>query len=167
MTGFERATTPEPLGAGRYRATMDRAWWIVRGPNGGYVAAILVRAMEAELAMPDRQLRSLTVHYPRVPPEGEVEVHVAVERSGRGLSTVSARLIDGDRLIALAIGAFSGPYESPLSYDESPMPAVEAPDPMPPAPDDGPMPFLRQWRMARALGAGGRAHTGGWMAPRE
>jgi acyl-CoA thioesterase len=167
VTDFASATTPEPLGDGRYRATMDRGWWIVRGPNGGYVAAILVRAMEAELAVPDRQLRSLTVHYPRVPPEGAVEIQVAVERSGRGLSTVSARLVDGDRLIALALGAFSGPYASPLSYDESPMPGTAPPDPMPPAPDDGPMPFIRQWRMAGALGGDGRPHTGGWMAPRE
>jgi acyl-CoA thioesterase len=169
MTDFDRAVTPEALGDGRYRATMDRAWWIVRGPNGGYVAAIIVRAMEAELAAPERQLRSLTVHYPRVPPEGEVEVRVVVERSGRGLSTVSARLVDGDKLIALAIGAFSGTYESPLAYDEAAMPAhaAPAPDPMPPAPDDGPMPFARQWRMAGALGKDGRPVTGGWMAPRE
>jgi acyl-CoA thioesterase len=169
MTDFAAATTPEPLGDGRYRATMDRAWWIVRGPNGGYVAAILVRAMEAELAAPERQLRSLTVHYPRVPPEGDVEVRVTVERSGRGLSTVSARLVDGEKLIALAVGAFSGEYESPVSYDDAAMPegVRPPPDPMPPAPDDGPMPFARQWRMVGALGRDGRPHTGGWMAPRE
>ena len=164
---FQSATTPEPLGGGRYRATMDRAWWIVRGPNGGYVAAILVRAMESELRMPERQLRSLTVHYPRVPPEGDVEIEVAIERSGRGLSTISARLLDGNRLIALALGAFSGAYESPLSYDEAPMPGVALPDPLPPPRDDGPMPFANQWRMAGALGRDGRPHTGGWMLPRE
>jgi acyl-CoA thioesterase len=168
MTEFDRATTPEPLGDGRYRATMDRGWWITRGPNGGYVAAIIVRAMEAELAMPERQLRSVTVHYPRVPPEGEVEVHVSVERSGRSLSTVSARLVDGDTLIALAVGAFSGAYASPVSYDEAEMPGhAPMPDPMPPAPVDGPMPFSRQWRMKGALGRHDRPVTGGWMAPRE
>src|SRR3954447_9589222 len=98
---------------------MDRGWWIVRGPNGGYVAAILVRAMEAELAAPERQLRSLTVHYLRVPPEGAVDIDVSIERAGRSLSTVSARMVDGDRLIAIAIGAFAGAYPSPLLYDEA------------------------------------------------
>src|SRR3954462_5326975 len=122
MTGFERATTAEPLGAGRYRATMDRAWWIVRGPNGGYVAALLVRAMEAELAAPERQLRSLTVHYPRVPPEGEAEIAVEMERAGRSLSTLSARLTSDGKLIALALAAFSTEYPSPIAYDEVAMP---------------------------------------------
>ena len=166
-TAFDRDTQPEPLGGGRYRVRFDRRWWIVRGPNGGIVAAKLVRAMEAELEQPERQLRSLTVHYPAAPREGEAEVQVTVERSGRSMSTVSARMTDGDRLLALALAAFSGPYEGIVDYDDAPMPDLAPPDPMPEASDDAPMPFIRNWRMAPALGEHGRAVTGGWMAPRE
>ena len=168
MTDFDRDTAAEPLGGGRYRVRFDRRWWIVRGPNGGIVAAKLVRAMETELGAPERQLRSLTVHYPAAPPEGEAEVEVTVERSGRSMSTVSARLTTGDRLLALALGAFSTAYDgAAVAYDDGAMPAVQPPDPMPEPRDDAPMPFARQWRMAPALGEHGKASTGGWMAPRE
>jgi acyl-CoA thioesterase len=166
-TEFDRDTAPEALGDGRYRVRFHRSWWIVRGPNGGFVAAMLVRAMEAELAAPDRQLRSLTVHYPAAPPEGEAEIAVSVERSGRSMSTVSARMSAGGRLLALALGAFSTEYESPLAYDEATMPAVAPPDPMPEPNLDAPMPFAQRWRMAPALGDHGRAVSGGWMAPAE
>ena len=170
MSAFARATTPEPLGDGRYRATMSRDWWIVRGPNGGYVAAVLVRAMEAELADPARQLRSLTVHYPAAPAEGEAEVAVRVERTGRSMSTLSARLTAGDRLLALALGAFSTDYDATVvAYEDVdvPPPVASPPDPMPEPRDDAPMPFARQWRMVPALGEHGKAITGGWIAPRE
>jgi acyl-CoA thioesterase len=167
QTDFDRDTQPEPLGGGRYRVRFEKRWWIARGPNGGIVAAKLVRAMEAELAAPERRLRSITVHYPAAPPEGEAEVVVTVERSGRSMSTVSARLTAGDRLLALALGAFSTEYESVVDYDDAAMPEVVAPDPMPEPNDDAPMPFIRNWRMAPALGEHGKAVTGGWMAPRE
>ena len=167
MTAFDEDTRPESLGDGRYRVNFDKRWWIVRGPNGGIVAAKLVRAMEAELGMPERRLRSITVHYPAAPPEGEAEVEVTVERSGRSMSTVSARMTAGDRLLALALGAFSTEYDGIVDYDDSPMPDVTPPDPMPEPNDDAPMPFIRNWRMAPALGEHGKAVTGGWMAPRE
>ncbi|MGZ4784895.1 MAG: acyl-CoA thioesterase domain-containing protein, partial [Acidimicrobiales bacterium] len=60
---FATDTAATPLGAGRYTARVDPGWWIERGPNGGYVAALILRAVTAEVADPDRQLRSFTVHY--------------------------------------------------------------------------------------------------------
>ena len=156
----------EPLAAGRHRTTIDPGWSVGRGPNGGYIAALMVRAMEAELDDAARQLRSLTVHYLRVPPEGDVDIDVTVERSGRALSTLTARMLDGDKLLAIAIAAFSSAYPGAIDYDHAPMPDVVPPDPMP-EPSDGPMPIARQWRMQGALGRDGKAHTGGWMAPRD
>src|SRR5436309_5632444 len=156
--------TTEVISTGHHRTRIDRGWWVGRGPNGGYIAALIVRAMEAELAAPERQLRSLTVHYLRVPPEGEVDVLVTVERSGRALSTISARMLDGDKLLALAVAAFSSEYPSAVDFDEAPMPDVTPPETMPPA-REGPMPIAGRWRMSGALGRDGRAHTGGWMAP--
>jgi hypothetical protein len=168
VSGFIEATTPEALGDGRYRLHYHRRWWIVSGPNGGFVAAGIVRAMEAELAAPERLLRSLTVHYPAAPREGDAEVEVRVERTGRSMSTVSARLSAGDRLLALALGAFAAPYDSPIAYDQIAMPDVQPPAQMPPprAGDELP-PFSTQWRLEPAVGEHGRAITGGWMAPKE
>ncbi len=65
---------PRPAGIGRYAARIDPGWWIERGPNGGYVAALILRAVTAEVADPERRLRSFTVHYLAPPDEGPVEV---------------------------------------------------------------------------------------------
>ena len=50
---FETDTGVQSLGGGRYEAVIDPSWWIINGPNGGYVAAIVLRAMVAEAAATD------------------------------------------------------------------------------------------------------------------
>src|SRR4051794_18513140 len=85
-------------GDGRYVARIDPGWWIERGPNGGYVAALILRAVTAEVAAPERRLRSFTVHYLAPPHEGAVEIVATVERQGRSLTSASARLMQDDRL---------------------------------------------------------------------
>ena len=47
---FDRDTEIKPIGEGRYEVRIDRGWWIVRGPNGGYVAAILAKAADHAVA---------------------------------------------------------------------------------------------------------------------
>lgn len=108
-TRFERDTAVTRISESTFEARLDRAWWIVRGPNGGYLAAILVRAMEATIGDPERSLRSLTVHYLRPPAEGAATVATTIERTGRGLSTITARLEQGGTLQSVATAAFAKP----------------------------------------------------------
>src|SRR4051794_10615821 len=84
---FLTDTAVVPQGEGRYTARIDPGWWIERGPTGGYVAALILRAVTAEVAEPDRRLRSFTVHYLAPPHEGPVDVVVTVERQGRSLTS--------------------------------------------------------------------------------
>jgi acyl-CoA thioesterase len=112
MTKFDRDTAVEAVegaGPGRYRARLDPAWWIVAGPNGGYMAAVMLRAMEATVGDPERVPRSLTVHYVRRPDGEAVEIETTIERAGRSLTTVTARMVQGERLVAHAVAAFSRP----------------------------------------------------------
>ena len=162
MTRFDRDTAPEALGDGRYRVSFDRAWWVVRGPNGGIVAAAIVRSMEAELGAPERQLRSLTVHYLAAPAEGDAEVAVTIERSGRSLSTVTARLYDDGRTLAIAIAAFALPYPGVLEHHDAPAPEIGPPGEMA-VRDLEAIPIGRQYAMRSALGAEGEALVGGWI----
>ncbi len=106
-TRFDRDTAVTRLSDDTYEVQIDRAWWIVRGPNGGYIAAILVRAMEAAVDDAERSLRSLTVHYLRPPAEGQATVSTRLERTGRGLSTVTARLEQNGAVQAIATAAFA------------------------------------------------------------
>jgi hypothetical protein len=70
---FDADTAVTALGAGRYGATLLERWNIAAGPNGGYLAAIIARAMTDTVDEPGRGLRSLTVHYLARPEFDEVE----------------------------------------------------------------------------------------------
>jgi acyl-CoA thioesterase len=167
---FALDTAVEPLGGGRYRARMDRGWWIVRGPNGGYVAAMVLRAMLTELDDPLRPPRSLTVHYLRPPVEGEVEVTVVIERTGRALTTLSARLEQDGKLLALALCACAVDMPG-LEVADLRMPAVPAAEDTPAAPASTIDIPMRQRYEVRPLFGGplgevdhdAPAVTGGWI----
>ena len=45
MTEFERSTAVRRVGPGRFAAEIDPGWGIPVGPNGGYVAAIMVLSL--------------------------------------------------------------------------------------------------------------------------
>ena len=79
---FRADTAVEQLGEGRWGATIRESWSGPPGPNGGYVAALLLRAIAAEVADPAREPRSLTIHYLRPPQDGPVQIAVTVERAG-------------------------------------------------------------------------------------
>ncbi len=113
MSRFDRDTAVRRTRAGRYEATIDRGWWIVAGPNGGYVGAILMRAMQDACGDRERTARSVTFHFLRPPREGAAEVLTTIERQGRTVSTVSARLEQQGKLMALAVAAFSKDREGP------------------------------------------------------
>ena len=49
VTKFNDEMRRPPLGDGRYEATISPDWRIVRGANGGHLAAMLLRAMSDEL----------------------------------------------------------------------------------------------------------------------
>jgi acyl-CoA thioesterase len=117
-TRFARDTAVGPLGAGRYAATIDPSWWIIAGPNGGYVAAVVLRAILAEVADATRRPRSLTLQYLRPPAAGPVQVEVTVERAGRTVSNVSARLVQDGRLLVIALAALAVDRTESIAFDE-------------------------------------------------
>ena len=165
MSRFDRDTAVEPAGGGLYRARIDPGWFVVRGPNGGYVAAILLRALAHAVGDATRAPRSLTVHYTAPPVEGPAEIETRVERSGRKLTSVSARLRQGERLLALALAAFSQSREAPGFRDLSP-PEVAPPERCPAIPRRIPLHerFEQRWAIGAPPFSGGEsALAGGWI----
>jgi acyl-CoA thioesterase len=156
-----------PLGDGRYRAVCTDAWSAAPGPNGGYVAAIVLRAMQAE-AGPDRPVRSLTLHYLRPPRPGPLEVEVAVERTGRSLTTLTARLHQ-DGLLVIGVGAFAVDFAEHVAYSDPP-PVAPPPPALQPVPAEVDVPEIaRRIKIAPVLGSplfseADEAVTGGWIA---
>jgi acyl-CoA thioesterase len=124
--------------------------------------------MAAEVADAARPPRSLTLHYLRPPTDGEVEVAVVVERAGRSLSTLSARLRQDGRDCILALGAFAATFPSALDYAHPPpeVPAAEAIEPFQPHPA---WPKIaHRLEIRHAIGSppfsgADEAVTGGWL----
>ena len=171
MGRFADDTAITPTGPGRSSARIDRGWWIQRGPNGGYVAAIVLRALQAELGAPgaERSPRSFTVHYLRPPAEGPVEVAATVEREGRSLTFVSGRLVQGDLTLATASAAFGAVRGESIDFDDAVMPDVAPPDACPDLPSP-PGDITIRDRYDCRVGIGGDlfsegpvARTGGWI----
>jgi acyl-CoA thioesterase len=167
VTRFATDTAVEPAGPGRYAARIDDGWWIQRGPNGGYLAAIVLRALVAEVADPDRAPRSITLHYLRPPVAGPCEVTVVIERAGRGMTTASARLVQDGRDCVLALAAFGVAREGPELH-EHPMPEVPPPDALTRADGVPGIPIRERYDTRQALGTppfqyGDEALSGGWI----
>ncbi len=115
-------------GEATFGAEVSPDWRAGRGPHGGYLAAILLRALIEGVADPARSPRSLTIHYPRAPEPGPIRIRTVIERAGRSLSSVSARMEQDGRLTALALAAFSVPWSGP-EFADMQMPQVAPPDP--------------------------------------
>ncbi len=167
---FDRDTAVRALGGGRYEATMSKDWWILRGPNGGYVAAVLLRALTEAVGDAVRAPRSLTIHYTAPPMAGPVVIATRLERVGRSLTFVSGRMHQDERLLALGLGAFSAPWESDLEIRHARMPDVTAPDATPPmaARPGGDLPMHARYEYRWALGGAPfsgaeAAELGGWI----
>ncbi len=169
-TVFDRDTAVTQNSDGTYAATIAPGWRAGRGPHGGYLAAILLRALIATVDDPERAPRSLTIHYPASPEPGPVEIRTTVEREGRSLSTLSARMEQSGRVTALALAAFSVPWQAP-GANELPMPELGGPDAQrrsTPKLFKGAPEFTRQIVMQPRVGAvpfagsGAPMRIGGW-----
>jgi acyl-CoA thioesterase len=173
-TRFDRdtAVVPVPGADGAFEGRVDRGWWIVRGPNGGYLAAILLRALGAAVGDPAREPRSLAVHYLRPPAEGAVRIETRLERVGRSLTNASARLLQDGALQAVALAAFSTPRAAPglRDFQHARMPEVEPPEALEPLPAEAAhaLPMRQRYEQRWAVGArpwsrSPRALAGGWI----
>jgi acyl-CoA thioesterase len=111
-----------------FGADVASDWRAGRGPHGGYLAAMLLRALIESVPDPAREPRSLTIHYARPPEPGPVRITTTLEREGRSLSTLSARMHQGEELVALVLSAFSVPWAGP-EISEVQMPRVAPADP--------------------------------------
>ncbi len=142
------------------------------GPNGGYVAALILRAIRAEVDDERRRPRALTVHYLRPPRDGAIAVEVTIERSGRSATTCSARLLQGGRLMCIALCVLSGEFEAAADWTT---PAPPAPDPRSIEPVDPsilPPRIFEQLEMRIAFGevpfSGAEdGLAGGWLRTRQ
>ena len=174
MSSFEDASAVFRNQNGAYEATIDGKWWVFRGPHGGYLTAIILRAMTELVDDEARAVRSFTTHFVAPPKEGPIEVVPLIERSGRSITYVSARLVQNGLTMATSIAAFAKRWESDIAFDHAPAPDVPTVESSEKLPDSAPMlpTFVQNFDMHWAIGPmpySGSDETvvGGWLRLKE
>lgn len=175
QVGLDRDTALVAAGEGAWEGAIAPGWSTPRGPLGGYVLALVLRALALAVDDPQRAPRSVTMHFLRVPAVGPVTVRARVERRGRSLSSAAARLEQDGELLGLALAAYSRPWPGP-EFDQAPIPEV-APAQGPAAAADGPPhskrpAFVDRLVMQHRFGdppfsGSANGETGGWIGLRE
>lgn len=171
---FDRTTQLTKTGEGVYSGSLDRTWWIAAGPNGGFIASVILRGLQLEVADPQRSPRSFSVHYVARAREGDIEVRCSVERVGRSVTATTGRLLQDGKLLATAQCAFSTPRSGEEDFDDLGAPEAPSPEDIPPLdiPEGLMPPFADHFEYRWALGSfpysdSDRAWSGGWLRPKE
>jgi acyl-CoA thioesterase len=163
---FDADTALTPVADDRWRADVPEHWFVGRGPNGGFLAAVAARAAEAAAQRP---LRSLSLHFLAVPGAAPLDIVATVERAGRVTTVVSVRIEQDGRPQVLGLATLSALPESGIEWDATEMPAAKPLVESPPVPlDEAGIPaFMRNYDMRWALGSlpgeGRAVETGGWL----
>jgi len=156
-------------GPGVYERDLGRVWWGWEAQHGGYVTALAMTAIEADLDDPEQSLQHLAIHFMRPFAEGPFRAEVTVERRGRTMVNVTARLWSNGKLAGLVLASSAKrrpvaevtaarmPDADPFDPDEDPhLPAFHVPT------------FDRVEMYPRFADVDGTriARVGGWCRPR-
>lgn len=105
MGQFERDTAVKRLSDGRWEAEFQRGWRIGSTMNGGYVLAVVARALRE--ALPHRDPLSINAFYLAPCRLGACQIDTETLREGRGTSFGSASLFQEGELKVRATAAYT------------------------------------------------------------
>ncbi|MCU1455902.1 MAG: thioesterase family protein [Acidimicrobiales bacterium] len=124
MGDLEQDTRVEG-GDGRYVATLDEDWNIW-GPNGGYLAAVLLRAAGAHAQVP--RPATLSVQFLARAEFGPVDIEATTLRRTRRAEAVQVTMTQDGRTVAIALVWLVAGGLAGLEHDVTRMPDVPSAD---------------------------------------
>jgi acyl-CoA thioesterase len=124
VANFLADTAVERTGPGRYRASLSPDW-AVWGPNGGYVAAIALRAALAESRLP--RPASLSCHFLAVGEFAPVEIAVASLGGSKRAESLRVEVRQGERTLLAASVWTADDGLTGYAHDFAEAPAVPQP----------------------------------------
>lgn len=131
---FDRETAVTPIADGRWSARVVDGYNIGENPNGGYLMAIVLRALRDQLAMTDPSLDqpdpvTLTAHFLRPGvANADAEITTDVLKLGRSITTGRATLVQEGKARVELLAGF-GRLAAGGSEHEITIPAPELPPP--------------------------------------
>lgn len=172
---FDRTVAVTGRGSRRYEAELRPEWNGPAAPNGGVLAAIMLRAAQAEMGPGAPPPRTLSAHYLEAPVPGPADLRVEVLRRGKRVGAAEVRLLQARRLAASATIVFSAARAQAATLRREPTEPLPGSDGAPELPFGrlpGAPPVFDSLLMRPVLGPppftrGERALTGGWVALRD
>jgi hypothetical protein len=172
---FDAAVALTPAGPGRYGGELRPEFNGPVAPNGGVLAATMLRAAEAEVGPDAPPARTVAAHYLEAPVPGPADLQVEVRRRGKRVGAAEVRLVQAGRLAATATIVFSAAREQAATLRRRP------PEPLPDPATVAELPFgqlpgaprvFDSLQIRPTLGPppftrGEPALTGGWLALRD
>jgi hypothetical protein len=144
---FDADTALEPAGELAWRAWAPDHWFVGRGPNGGFLAAIAARAAEAAAGRP---LRSLSLHFVAAPAVGPLDVAATLEREGGSYSGASVRIERDGRPMTLGLATLGELPDAGAEWNATAMPEAKPLAETRPMPvEDAGIPAFMRRRRAR------------------
>jgi hypothetical protein len=143
--GFAEATTVTAEGGGRYRTEIAEGWDVAGNANGGYLLALVTRALLDATGRPDPL--TVTAHYLAPGRPGPAVIDTEVVRRGTQLATATGRLVDADgRPLLQVLGTFGdldrgSSAPELVGADPPELPAVGDCTPREPG-EEFPLPFM-------------------------
>lgn len=126
-TAFDNHTAVEDHRIGAWRATVAAELTGFGGTHGGYLAAIVLRAMARLVRDPERTARSLGLDLLAPVKPGVLELWPRLDRTGSSTSGVTLRLEQDGETVGTARALFGSPRPS-LEYMGVEMPDVPPPE---------------------------------------
>lgn len=171
-SNFEDAYALDVAAPGVYTRTLGREWWGWNGQFGGYPLGLALQAGRMHVGDPAFRERSLTMHFLRRVPEGDMRIEMVTERAGRTTQNLSMRMFVADKLVTTAMMLFA------TDRDAQTLEPLDVPNLVPPADDEAPgehpipVPAVENfdiWPRHRGeLHSGEQVSTGGgWMRLHE
>ena len=123
--GIRTSTSLEKLSPSLWKGRIDPSWHQGRGAFGGLAAALLLSAMEEEVADPERTPRSFTISF-CAPCAGDFELRTELVRKGSRVAHANARIVSastGD-VMTMATASFCRARNDSISYATAVMPRV-------------------------------------------
>ena len=132
IPSFESATQVRSgARSGTYDADLSEEWCVVGKPNGGYLAALMVRAARTELlgrSQDHPDCVAITSTYLGAPEPTEALIDISVLRAGRGVTQVRASLLQGGEPMVESQIVMSRLKAPDRLYDAAPPPKMTPPE---------------------------------------